>query len=469
MSSLLDLELRAVVSMLLEDKLSATELLQEAMAAVEGHDHVTNAVIAVSRERALREAENLDRLPRDKRGSLHGVPLAHKDMFYRTGEACSFGSKRKLDNVADTTSSLLRRLDQAGAISFARLNMAQYAMGPTGDNPDFGRCCNPFVPERISGGSSSGSAAAVAARYAFGALGSDTGGSVRLPAALCGVVGLKPTQNLLPTDGMMGLSESLDAPGPLARASGDLARLMDVLSGKAGHEAGLEEPITGLRIGIPRSYYGDDLDPEVARSYEAAIDSFRRIGIAAVEVEVPDHRHFADLADMIWKPEAAALHLSTMQSTPEDLAEQARARLAQGLAISAVDYVRARQLRSVKLAEMLSGPLAACDVLLTPSMRIAPPLATDVASTGGPDMRRNLEAITAFTRPLNFLGLPALVTPSGLASSGAPLSIQLIGRPRSEALLLRLGHAFERETGLNKIRPALLNTPSDGGTALSHM
>lgn len=456
MTSPLDLELRAAVRLLHDDELSATELVQEAINAVDRYDHITNAVIAVSRERALDEARRLDRLPREQRGPLHGVPLAHKDMFYRKGEVSSFGSKQMLANVKQETSSLLRRLDDAGAVSFARLNMAQFAMGPTGDNPDFGRCRNPFAPERISGGSSSGSAAAISARYAFAALGSDTGGSVRLPAALCGTVGLKPTQNLLPADGMMGLSESLDAPGPIARASGDVARIMDVLLAEDVHEAVLDAPVPQLRIGIPSTYYCDDLDPEVAASYEAAIDSFAALGLQLVEVDIPDHTHFADLADMIWKPEAAALHLPTLQSAPHTLAGQARARLTQGLATSAVDYIRARQLRSVKLTEMLDGPLRACDVLLTPAMRIAPPLARDVAATGGTAMRRNLEAITAFTRPLNFLGLPGLVTPSGQASSGAPLSIQLIGRPRAEPLLLQLGNLFEQATGFNRMKPSLM-------------
>ena len=455
MTNPLDLNLRAVVQLLKFGKISATELIHEALATVERDDEVINAVIGISRDRALEEAARLDRLSPEMRGPLHGVPLAHKDMFYRKGEVSSFGSKQMGANVKTQTSSLLRRLDEAGAISFARLNMAQFAMGPTGDNPDFGRCRNPFAPDRISGGSSSGSAAAVAARYAFAALGSDTGGSIRLPAALCGVVGLKPTQNLMPTDGMMGLSESLDAPGPIARASGDVARIMDILLGRNVYEAALDAPQPVVRIGVPSSYYCDDLDGEVAASYQTAIESFIALGFEIVEVDVPDHTHFADLADVIWKPEAAALHLHTLQSAPHMIAVQARARLTQGLATSAVDYIRARQLRSAMLAEMLDGPLRSSDVLLTPAMRITPPLAVDVAATGGEAMRRNLEGITAFTRPLNFLGLPGLVTPAGLASSGTPLSIQIIGRPFAEPLLLQLGHLFEEHCKHNRLRPKI--------------
>ena len=458
MNSVLDLELRAVVRMLHRNDISATELLQEAMGAVEKYDHLTNAVIAISRDRALAEASQLDSLPHYQRGKLHGVPLAHKDMFYRQGEVSTLGSKQLLSNVQPSTASILRRLDEAGGVSFARLHMCQFAMGATGHNPDFGRCCNPFALDKITGGSSSGSAAAVAARFAYGALGSDTGGSLRLPAALCGVVSIKPTQYRVPSDGVMGLSESLDAAGPIARASGDVARLMDVILCQDIHEAAVNGPPEPIRIGIPTSYYCDELAPEIAKNYEAAISCFAKLGYEIVKVDVPDHSHFADLADTIWKPEAAALHLPTLQTSPTTIAEQARVRLMQGLATSAVDYIRARQLRSVKLTEMLDGPLTACEVILTPALRIPPPLAEDVAAIGGAVMRSNLETLTALTRPLNFLGLPGLVTPSGLDSSGAPLSIQLIGRPHSEPLLLQLGHRFEQATGFNKLKPQFLTS-----------
>lgn len=457
MSDALDLTLREAAEWIAAGKIGAAELLDEALAAVRKFDHVTNAVIGISEERARAEARRLDSLPPDRRGPLHGIPLAHKDMYYRAGEITTCGSAHRRDCRMDATATLLSRLDAAGAISFARLNMAQFAMGPTGHNPDFGRCRNPFAPERISGGSSSGSAATVAARYAFASLGSDTGGSVRLPAALCGVVGLKPTQGLLPLDGVMGLSESLDAPGPVARASGDIARLMDVLAEEERYEAALERDPSELVVGVPTSYYCDDLSPEIARNYEEAIAMMRSLGVAIRSVDIPDHSGLADLADAIWKPEAAALHLSTLQSAPDRLAPQARARLTQGLATSAVDYIRARQLRGLKLGAMLEGPLSRCDAILTPALRIAPPLASEVEASGGEEMRRNLEAITAFTRPLNFLGLPGLVTPSGLAASGAPLAIQLIGRPRREDVLLRLGHAFEKAGRFNTLRPPFLD------------
>lgn len=452
----LNLTLREAVDWVAHGKISAVELLDEAVSAIGRYDKITNAVIGLTLDRARAEAKALDQLPVAARGPLHGVPLAHKDMYYRKDEITSCGAKAYSDRKMTQTGTLLRRLDGAGAVSFARLNMAQFAMGPTGHNPDFGRCCNPFVPERISGGSSSGTAAAVAARYAFGALGSDTGGSVRLPAALCGVVGLKPTQGLLPLDGVMGLSESLDTPGPVARSSGDIARLMDVMLPGTSHETSLSQGLSGLTVGVPRQYYTEGLDPEVARNFDAALTILKSLGAKLLSVDLPDHQHYADLADAIWKPEAAALHFDTLRDRPEVISAQARSRLAQGLGLSAVGYVRARQMRGLALQAMLDGALSQCDVLITPAIRILPPLATEVEAAAGDAMRRNLEALTAFSRPLNFLGLPGLTTPSGFASSGAPLSVQLIGRPRQEADLLRLGEAFERETGFVRQRPAFL-------------
>ncbi|MEZ5883482.1 MAG: amidase [Paracoccaceae bacterium] len=456
MSDVLMMGLREVADLLRASRIGAQELLGEVVAAIGRHDHICNAVLAIETERAFAEAAALDRLPKEARGPLHGVPLAHKDMYYRAGEVTTCGAGFRRDTRMGSTAELLQRLDAAGAISFARLNMAEYAMGPTGHNRSFGRCCNPFAPDRISGGSSSGSGAAVAARFAYGALGSDTGGSVRLPAALCGVVGLKPTQGLLSLEGVMGLSESLDCPGPMARSSGDIARLMDVMCGTAHHERGLEAGVRGLRIGIPQSYYVEDLASEVAASFDAAIGVLRDLGCDIRQVDLPDHGPYADLADAIWKPEAAALHLRTLQTDPERLAPQARARLMQGLATSAVDYVRAHQLRSLALRAMLDGPLHACDIILTPALRIPAPRAVDVEEANGDAMRRNLEAITAFTRPLNFLGLPGLVTPCGLDEAGVPMAIQMIGAPRQEALLLRAGHAFESAAGFNRMRPSFL-------------
>ncbi|MCP1336739.1 amidase [Futiania mangrovi] len=424
-------------------------LAEACLARIAAAQDTLNAFIAVDAEGALAAARACDREAREGRfrGPLHGVPLAHKDMFYRKGQRCTCGSKIRAGFVPDETAEVLERLDAAGAVTLGTLHMSEFAMGPTGHNAQIGRCRNPWSPEHVTGGSSSGSGAAVAARLAFGALGSDTGGSVRLPAAFCGVVGLKPTQGLLSQHGMMGLSESMDCAGPLARSSADVAVLMDVLTGQGTHHADvLSRPVSGLTVGLPTSYYFDGVEPEV----QAALDAARRVlegaGVRVVDVDVPDHSAFAELANLVFTPEAAALHLPWLLERPEDYGPQVRARLMQGLTIPAVQHLQAKQLRVLHARAMIEGPLAACDALLTPALRRRVPTAAETDVAAGTAMAATIAAVSDMTRPLSYLGLPGLVTPVGRDSAGLPVAMQLIGRPRQEATLLALGHAHESTT-----------------------
>jgi len=427
--------------------LTSESLVAQCIEAAKALNPRLNAFIAVEADEALARARDIDRerAAGRPRGPLHGVPLAHKDMYYRAGKVSSCGSKIRRDFVPKITSSLVARLESAGAVTIGRLHMAEFAMGPTGHNAHFGRCRNPWDESRITGGSSSGSGAAVAARLVFASLGSDTGGSVRLPAAMCGVVGLKPTQGLLATDGMMGLSESLDCPGPLARSSRDIARLMEVMTGRP-HEAALDGSVAGLVLGVPTSFYWNDLAEPIAHCLDRARRVLEGLGVRFVDVAIPEHGELADLADAVWTPEAAAIHLPWLRTRPGDYGEQVRARLTQGLAISATAYLRARQLRTLALEAMLAGPLSACDALFVPVMRSTVPTdaATDIAA--GTGMRKVLAEIAALTRPLSYLGLPGLVTPAGFDPAGLPIALQLIGRPLGEPTLLRIANAFEQET-----------------------
>jgi aspartyl-tRNA(Asn)/glutamyl-tRNA(Gln) amidotransferase subunit A len=408
-----------------------------------------NCVVALEPEEALAEARRCDAELKAgvSRGPLHGVPLAHKDMYYRAGRISGCGSKIRADFRPETTAPIIQRLDRAGAITVGRLHMAEFAMGPTGHNAHLGRCRNPWLAEAISGGSSSGSGAAVGAGLIAASLGSDTGGSVRLPAAFCGAVGLKPTQGLLPTDGMMKLSESLDCPGPIARCSRDIARLMTVLtSGAQDYEAAAERGAAGLVIGLPARFYNERLDDEVATAIEAARHVFEQLGAQIVDVEIPAQDGLSDLANLVWAPEAAALHLPWLQSRPGDYGEQVRNRLLQGLTTTAVAYIDAKRQRNEALDAMLHGPLATCDMLLTPVCRRIVPLADDVDVGGGERMRDVVADISAFTRPISFLGLPALVTPMGFDRRGVPIALQLIGRPLGEGALLAAASAYEGAT-----------------------
>ncbi|KAA0677263.1 amidase [Roseomonas genomospecies 6] len=408
-----------------------------------------NAFLSVEAEEALAAARRADAEIRAGRlrGPLHGVPLAHKDMFHRAGKPCTCGSPIRRGFRPERTATVLERLDAAGAVTLGTLHMAEFAMGPTGHNAHLGRCRNPWDPDRITGGSSSGSGAAVAARLAFGSLGSDTGGSVRLPAALCGVVGLKPTQGATPMDGVMPLSESLDCVGPLARSAEDAATLFSLITGRTDAAEGIGQGVEGLRLGIPNRFYCDGLDPAVAAALEQARAVLERAGARFVEVDIPDHEPYGDLANLVFTPEAAAIHAPWLRERPQDYGPQVRARLLQGLMVPAATYLQAKQLRALHLRAMIDGPFTQCDALFVPALRSRVPTAAQTDVGAGPAMAAVVAGVAALTRPVSYLGLPALVTPAGFDPDGMPVALQLIGRPHAEATLLRIADAHERAAG----------------------
>ncbi|WP_119167014.1 amidase [Algihabitans albus] len=460
--------LTAAGQALRDRRISAEELTANCLDAVAAEQGRLNAFISVETEAALATARACDAELQAGRplGPLHGLPLAHKDMFYRAGRRCTCGSLIRRHFVPGTSSSLVARLEAAGAVTLGGLHMAEFAMGPTGHNAHYGSCRNPWNPDYISGGSSSGSGAAVAARLVFGALGSDTGGSVRLPAAICGTVGLKPTQGLLDRHGMMPLSDSLDCPGVLARSSEDLALLMDVLLDTSRHvEALSRRSLEGLTIGLPAQFYFDDLVPEVGQALEAARRELERLGARVRSVDLPDHGTLGDLANLVFTPEAAALHLTWLTERPEDYGDQVRARLLQGLTVSAVHHLQAKQLRSLFTRALLEGAFASCDLMLAPVLRTLVPTAVETDVAADARMTEVVAGISVLTRPLSYLGFPGLVTPVGFDSKGLPIAMQLIGRPRDEATLLRVADVYERANDwLSAIPPAAVATRQDGGS-----
>ncbi len=449
MSDLADLDIIALADAIADGAVTAEAVVGNALDRAQLRTDL-NAIVALDVDGALETARacDKDRAAGRLRGPLHGVPLAHKDMFYRAGRITGCGSKIRAEYVADETCPLLERLDRAGGVEIARLHMAEFAMGPTGHNAHLGRCRNPWNGDAITGGSSSGSGAVVGARIVPAALGSDTGGSVRLPAAFCGIAGLKPTQYRLSQKGMMPLSESLDTAGPLARSTRSIARLMTILlDGTEDFEAQLTPDLTGVTIGVPTSYYTQDLDAEVAAALMESRRVFAGLGATVIDIDLPDHGGHAAMAALVWAPEAAALHLDWLRDRPQDYGEQVRNRLLHGLSMPATHYVQARQMRAHDLQAMVEGPLARCNTLLTPICRFPVPMARDVEANGGPEMDRMIGGISALTRTISYLGLPALTTPMGFDARGLPLGLQLIARPRDEASLIRVGHAFETATG----------------------
>jgi aspartyl-tRNA(Asn)/glutamyl-tRNA(Gln) amidotransferase subunit A len=375
-----------------------------------------------------------------------GVPLAHKDMFYRAGRVSACGSKIRRDWVANDTSVALERLDAAGFADLGRLNMSEFAYGPTGHNEHFGDCRNPWNPDHITGGSSSGSGAAVAARLIFGALGSDTGGSVRLPAAACGVTGLKTTWGRVPLRGAMPLSHSLDTIGPLARSAEDCGILLQALVGE--HYSTEERKI---RIAISSAWIERNADPEVAAAVLAAAKTLDK---NPIQVEPPDFDTLSAHCLVVMQAEASAQHAQWMRERPGDYSSAVRARLESGYAIPASYYLEVLRLRGAWLERFCAQALRGADAYLLPTIPIRLPTREATGPNGGAGMPRLLADLTRLTRWVNYLGVPALALPCGFDSRGLPLSLQLVGRPFSEAGLLAAGRAYQRATDWHSRVPA---------------
>jgi aspartyl-tRNA(Asn)/glutamyl-tRNA(Gln) amidotransferase subunit A len=444
----------------------ATEACLSRIAALGPRLH---AFLQVDAEGALRTARirEAEAKAGRARGPLHGVPLAHKDLFAVGGRAASCGTAIPEYFRAERDATVLARLEAAGAITLGRLNLSELALGPFGDNRHHGDVETPWRPGHAAGGSSSGSGAAVGARLAYGALGTDTGGSIRLPAACCGIVGLKPTYGRVSRAGAMPLSWSLDHVGPLARTVRDAAVLLGVIAGAdpadptasarpvPDYAAGLDRPITGLRIGVPDRYYWEGLDGEALAAVRGAIDGLGGLGAQVVECAVPDPALLDDLANVIARCESAAVHARVARETPHLLQPAVLARLQVGFHVSAHDYLQATRLRARAARTFVDEVFGQVDLVAAPTIpEPAPALAQ--AKAGSPDeVVRRMGRFSRLTRPWNLLGLPALSVPCGFAADGRPLGLQLVGRPFDEATVLRAGHAYEQAAGWWRRRPPL--------------
>lgn len=452
---------------LAQGKVSATALLDAVLPRVERIDPRLRAFLRVDAAAARQQAHALDaeQATHGVRGPLHGIPMAHKDMFHRAGTRSSYGSGISLP-APHATAHVLERLDAAGAVSFGVLNMAEFALGPTGHNWTHGHCRNPWNPDYITGGSSSGPAAAVAARMAYAALGSDTGASIRLPAACCGITGLKPTVGRVSRAGALVLSFSLDTIGPLARSAYDCALLMNAIAGPdpgdpttessqpPDYLAGIGQSVEGLRVGVPVEWFDEDLDPDVAAVVQASRDTLRRLGCRLVPVHCPDMDAIDAAGALVMASEGAALHANLLREHGKSYTRQVVRRLERGIAIPATAYIDALRWRSVALARFTRAVFDSVDVLHTPIMAMRTPRIQDADLQDDEALDRLLSRLTRLLRPFNYLGLPALSLPAGRDANGLPIGMQLVARPMAEALLLRLGHAWQSATDWHLARPA---------------
>jgi aspartyl-tRNA(Asn)/glutamyl-tRNA(Gln) amidotransferase subunit A len=464
-------DLSEVADAIAAGRLTSVQATEACLARIEIWQPKTNAFLRLYKEKALEQARAMDRelAAGKRRGPLHGVPMAHKDMYYRKGERSTGGSAIRRDWTAPVTATALQKLDAAGVVELGFLNMAEFAAGPTGHNVHHGHCRNPWDSSRVTGGSSSGSGASVAARMVYGALGSDTGGSIRLPAAACGVVGMKATYGRVSRAGAVARSWSLDHVGPLTRTVRDNARMLGILAGHDAddsttsekpvpdYEALIEGGVSGLRIGLALPNDGPaPLDSQVGGAVQAAADALGRLGARVTAAKLPDFTALYRSAEVIVKCEAAAMHRPWMEKTPELYANQVRTRMEAGFFIPATHYIDALRLRSHFVREFLDTAMDGVDAVLLPAIPFPIPTIeeTDTETKGGPAVLAMVAGFTGLTRPFNTLGIPALSVPGGFDTNGAPIGLQLIGRPFDEAMLYRIGHAYQGVTDHHRRMPA---------------
>jgi aspartyl-tRNA(Asn)/glutamyl-tRNA(Gln) amidotransferase subunit A len=460
--------LTEVAQAIAQKRVSSREVTQSCLDRIAQWQPRLNAFMAIEADEALAAADAADAAlaKGGSPGVLHGVPLAHKDMYYDAGKVVTCGSKIRRDWVATTTATSLQRLKDAGTIRLGSLQMVEFAYGPTGHNPHYGAVHNPWHVDHITGGSSSGSGSAVAARLTFAALGSDTGGSIRMPAHFCGVTGLKTTVGRISRAGAMPLSQSLDTVGPLARTVEDCALLLGLMAGAdpsdptaisgdvPDYMAATRQSLKGLTIGVPTAFYVDDLDADTARILDETAATLKREGAQVVAVELPDQRQLTAACQFVLAVEAAAFHKRWMIERPQDYGSQVLMRLQNGLAIPAVSYLEAMRWRGPALAAYLAAT-AGADAVLAPVAPAAAPTIAESDVGNSPDAEAMIQRLTRFTRPVNYLGLPSLSIPAGFTGKGLPVGMQLIGRPFDEATLLRAGAAFQRATDFHARCPEM--------------
>jgi aspartyl-tRNA(Asn)/glutamyl-tRNA(Gln) amidotransferase subunit A len=422
-------------------RLSSVELTRQCLDQINKLNPVLNAFITVTGNSAMARAQELDRELAQgiDRGPLHGVPVAHKDLMWTTGVRTTSGSKIFADFVPDRDAAVVEKLAEAGAVMVGKAGLHELAYGITSDNPHFGTIRNPRNPEHSPGGSSGGSAVAVATEMAFIVTGTDTGGSIRVPASFCGVAGLKPTYGLVDRSGVQPLGLSLDHVGPLARTVDDIRIALDAMSDGARLKPA-PASILEIRIGLPENFYFDSIAPEVKAAVQQAALRAEGLGARVIPVQVPDVEALNRAGLVILLSEAAAVHQAHL-GRRGDFGSDVLALLDQGSLVPAADYINAQRLRKLLLTEF-HALFRGIDCLLTPTTPITAPRIGQTQITLDCVAHDTRMLTTRFVRGFNVLGFPALSIPCGASSEGLPIGLQIIGRPFEENLLLVLGEAL---------------------------
>ena len=460
------LSIEQAARLLRRREVSPVDLVEGALARIDRASSKLNAFLTVLADQARKQAKKAEAEMRRHapRGPLHGIPISLKDNFATRGIRTTAGSRILADWVPDADSAAAASLARAGAILLGKTNMHEFAYGITGENPHYGASRNPWAPDLISGGSSGGSAVAVATGMGFGSVGTDTGGSIRVPAALCGIVGLKPTFGLISAAGVVPLGVSFDHVGPLARTVADACILLEALAGE--YPRGAKRPDhrklkaarpRRFRVGVPKHFYFERLDADVRRLVEAAAQKFESLGARLIEVPLPRLGDAVERATSLIVAEASAYHESQgyFPARAAEYGDDVRGHLEYGHKVLAVDYLRGLDARREVIGDF-DAAFEKVDVILAPASPIpAQPVGEKQIRVEGQRETTTRAELLRLTRPANISGAPAISIPCGFTRAGLPVGMQLMGPKWSEARLLGIALAYEEATDWHSQHPHL--------------
>ena len=445
---------------------SSVEITKAVLNQIERTNKALNAYTLIAADQALAAAQAMDQALAAgfNFGPLHGIPVAVKDLYETKDLRTTGGGRILADYVPKEDATTVARLRRSGAVIVGKTNTHEYAYGYTTENPHYGPTRNPWDTSRIPGGSSGGSGAAVAAGSAPAALGTDTGGSIRVPSSFCGITGLKPTYGRVSRKGVLPLAWSLDHAGPMVHTAEDAALMMNVLAGYdpadpasadvpvPDHTGRLDRDIRGLRLGIPRNHFFDRIDPEVLTAVREAIQVLEGLGGIPVEVDLSHMGQAVSAWLAILLAEASSIHERDIRKRPADYGDDVRLYLEEGVLEGATTYVKGQRVRQL-LVQGFREAMAGVDVLLTPATAVpAPKLGESAVEVGG-EKEQLFLTLARISSPFDMTGLPALSVPCGFSQSGLPIGLQVVGHPFREDVVVQVGHAYQQVTDWHRRHP----------------
>jgi len=471
-----ELALRPITQLapLIESKqISPVELFDNTLKRIDQLQSKLNSFITITEaegRKAAAEAEQEIRNGR-YRGPLHGIPISIKDLFATRGTRTTAGSKVLANSVPDFDATAVARLRQAGIVMVGKTNMHEFAYGVTNDNAHYGPARNPWDPGKVPGGSSGGSGAAVASSQCTASLGSDTGGSIRIPAAACGVVGLKPTYGRVSRQGAIPLAWSLDHVGPITKTVEDAAIMLGAIAGSdpndptaaprpvPDYRKEMMRGVRGVRLGIPRQYFFDDIDPEIRQAVDKAIRELERLGATTVEVDIPNLDSCAAMEAHITLAEATSYHEPYLQRQPGDYSQEVRVNLEAGRYLLGTDYVTSQRARTL-LQHNFNEAFKHADVIVSPTLPAFPPRVGEVWVQSGKLRENVVDAFLRFNIPYDLTGFPAISIPCGFGANGLPVGLQIAGKAFDETTILSVANAYEQSSPWHLRRDVPLSSAS---------